>query len=151
MGFPPLQGRRGALFAAIGAISALIAIVAYSSGALRSLEFDTMDARFQIRGEQEPPQDIVIVGIDEKSLTEMRVTFPFRRSLHAQAIDKLREAGAAQIAYDIQFTEPTVPREDNALIDAVDRAELSEALDEAPGGNRERRRQGRAQLVAEWG
>ncbi len=123
MGWSALQGRRAALFAAIGAISALVAILAYSFGAFRSLEFDSMDARFQVRGDQEPPDDIVIVGIDEKSLTELRVTFPFRRSLHAQAIDKLREAGAAQIAYDIQFTEPTDPKEDEALYEAVSSAD----------------------------
>ena len=48
--------------------------------------------------------------------------WPFPRSLHARLIDRLREDGAKAIAYDVQFTEPTVPSEDNALIQAVDRA-----------------------------
>ena len=34
-------------------------------------------------------------------------TFPFPGRLHARMIDTLREQGAAQISYDIQFTEQT--------------------------------------------
>ncbi len=122
MGWLPLQGQRGALFAGIGILAALIATVAYATGTARSVEFDTMDTRFKIRGEEKPPGDVVIVGIDEATFTRLRVTFPFRRSLHAQAIDALGQAGAAQIAYDIQFTEPTEAKEDLALYDAISRA-----------------------------
>ena len=48
--------------------------------------------------------------------------WPFPRSLHAKAIDRLRGAGARAIVYDVQFTEQTKPREDLALYDAVARA-----------------------------
>ena len=44
------------------------------------------------------------------------------RSLHARVIDRLHAAGAREIVYDVQFTEPTVPAQDNALINAVGRA-----------------------------
>jgi CHASE2 domain-containing sensor protein len=50
------------------------------------------------------------------------VQWPFPRHLHAQAIDALRRDGAKAIVYDVQFTEQTTPRDDNALIDAVGRA-----------------------------
>ena len=35
--------------------------------------------------------------------------WPFPRSLHAQAIDRLHADGARAIVYDVQFTEPTTP------------------------------------------
>ena len=41
------------------------------------------------------------------------------RSDHAKVINQLKRAGAAVIAYDVQFTEPTVPAQDNALIESV--------------------------------
>ena len=122
MGWLGQKGRRGLLFLAIGGIASAIATGCYAAGIFKSAEYDSMDARFQIRGEDAPPDNIVVIGIDEQTLTELRVTFPFRRSLHAQAIDALDQAGAAGIAYDIQFTEPTVPKEDFALYDAVARA-----------------------------
>ena len=37
-------------------------------------------------------------------------------------LDDLRKDGAKVIAFDVQFTEPTDPGDDNALIDAVARA-----------------------------
>ena len=99
-----------------------LVVVAYALDVLDGPELDTIDARFEIRGDQGPAEDVVVVEIDDVSFSELGETWPFPRSLHAQAVERLRRAGAKVIAYDIQFTEPTVPREDNALIGAVDRA-----------------------------
>ncbi len=96
-------------------------LTAYALDAVRDLDLDTVDARFTIRGEQQPPRDIVVVAIDDVSFDELRERWPFPRSLHAKAIDALRRGGARAIAYDVQFTEPTSESEDNALIDAVAR------------------------------
>ena len=41
--------------------------------------------------------------------------------MHARLIQKLREAEAAQISYDIQFTEQTNARDDAALVEAIRR------------------------------
>src|SRR3712207_4606235 len=59
---------------------------------------------------------------DDVSFSDLRQPWPFRRSLHARAIDALRRAGARRIVYDVQFTEPTSAREDLALYEAVERA-----------------------------
>jgi adenylate cyclase len=64
----------------------------------------------------------VVVAIDDDTFNDLGLQWPFPRSVHARLIDRLREAGAKVIAYDVQFTEPSVPREDSALIEAVDRA-----------------------------
>jgi adenylate cyclase len=98
------------------------ALLAYGTNVFRQLEVDSLRARFEIRGEQEPPRDIVIVDIDTQTLTDLRESWPLRRGHHADVIDRLDEDGARVIAYDIQFTEPTEEAEDNALIEAVARA-----------------------------
>lgn len=42
--------------------------------------------------------------------------------LHGRVIDRLHEAGAKAIAYDVQFTTETTPEQDFALFEAVRRA-----------------------------
>ena len=60
-----------------------------------------------------------MVKIDDVTFNELRTQWPFPRSDHAKVISRLKRAGAAVIAYDVQFTEPTVPAQDNALIESV--------------------------------
>jgi len=50
---------------------------------------------------------IVIVAIDEGSLTEMNQRWPWDRSLYAKAIDFLSKAKAKAIALDLLFIEPS--------------------------------------------
>jgi CHASE2 domain-containing sensor protein len=85
-----------------------------------SLEQEALVARFAVRHEP-APQGIAVVGIDSETLTELG-PWPFKRSLHGKAIDRLKAAGAREIVYDVQFTEETAPKEDLALYDALDRA-----------------------------
>jgi adenylate cyclase len=119
------SGRRLRLLMFVTTAAVLIGIVlaAYAGNIFDGPELDSVDARFEIRGTEGPPEDIVLVGIDDVTFGELRQRWPFRRSIHAKAVDQLRRAGAEVIAYDIQFTEPTAPREDNALIAAVERAD----------------------------
>jgi adenylate cyclase len=100
-----------------------IVIGAYAGNLLEGAELDTVDQRFELRGSDGAPADVVVVGIDDVTFGELQQRWPFPRRFHARAIDRLRAAGAKAIAYDIQFTEPSNPRDDNALINAVDRAD----------------------------
>jgi adenylate cyclase len=81
-----------------------------------------VDARFSLRDKREPPPNIAVVQIDARTFNELGIQWPFPRSLHGRVIDRLRQAGVRAIVYDVQFTEPTTDKEDNALIDAVARA-----------------------------
>ena len=65
---------------------------------------------------------MLVVAVDDKTFADLQLQWPFPRRWHAQAIDRLRRAGARVIVYDVQFTEQTTARDDNALIDAIDRA-----------------------------
>jgi adenylate cyclase len=117
-------GRRATVVALLvaGAIGIAIGLATYATDAFDRLELDSVDTRFAIRGTESAPDDIVVVEIDDATFNELQERWPFPRSLHGRLIDRLRTAGAEQIAYDVQFTEPTTAREDNALIQAVARA-----------------------------
>jgi CHASE2 domain-containing sensor protein len=88
------------------------------TGALDGLERASMRTRFDVRG-ADRPDDVVVVAIDAKTFDVLRTQWPFPRSLHGKAIRRLHAAGASQIVYDVQFTEPTQPKEDLALYDAI--------------------------------
>jgi CHASE2 domain-containing sensor protein len=96
-------------------------LVTYSAGLLEGLERETLKARFDVRG-AETPDDVIVVAIDAETFETLREQWPFRRSLHARAIRRLHAAGARAIVYDVQFTEPTVPRQDMALYSAIEDA-----------------------------
>jgi adenylate cyclase len=110
------------MFAGTAAVLTAFVLAAYAADVLEDSELDTVDARFAIRGDLEPPDEIAIVGIGERSFTELGEQWPFPRSLHAEAITRLKRASARVIAYDVQFTEPSNPSDDQALADAVARA-----------------------------
>jgi len=65
-------------------------------------------------------KDIVIVAIDEHSLEKLG-RWPWSRSIHAQLIDKLKQAGVKAIGMDIFFMEPeqTNPEADQKLAQAM--------------------------------
>lgn len=111
------------MFAVTAAVLTGVVLGAYAADVFRDTELDTVDTRFSIRGDQGPPEDVVVVAIDDVSFGELQQRWPFPRRFHARAVDRLREAGAKVVAYDVQFTEPSEdPEDDNALIEAVSRA-----------------------------
>ena len=88
--------------------------------ALRRLDFSSVDARFDVRGPRATPEDLVIVGIDDRTLTAPGHIFPYSRKYHARVIRNLLKAGANVVAYDVQFGQESSSVEaDNALILAV--------------------------------
>ncbi len=107
---------------AVALVGVGLGVTAYATGLLRTLDLTTVDARFRLRGPQPAPRDIVLVKIDDTTFSQLQQQWPFPRHLHGLLIDRLREGGARAIAYDVQFTEPTSAREDNALLRAVARA-----------------------------
>jgi len=109
-------------FLACVVIAVAVGVVTYATDTLRELESDSIDARYRLRGEQGSTRSVALVHVDDVTFDELDEQWPFRRSLHARVIDRLRRAGASTIVYDVQFTEPTEPEEDSALIDAVARA-----------------------------
>ncbi|MEA5452166.1 adenylate/guanylate cyclase domain-containing protein [Leptolyngbya sp. CCNP1308] len=104
----------------------------------------------RLRGPVTPPEEIVILGIDEYSLTQgdlyradpERYPFlaplgiwPWQRSAYAQAIERLMAAGAKAVAVDVLLVDPSGygPDDDAALADTLarwgDRVTLAAAYD----------------------
>ncbi len=67
-----------------------------------------------------PPEDIIIVAIDNASLSELG-RWPWNRTVHAGLVKRLTAAGVKAIVLDILFAEEdrSDPQGDQELIDAV--------------------------------
>ena len=110
------------LLVVVAVAVAALSLGVYAADVAKRAELATVDLRFDVRGEREAPAGLAIVAIDDVTFSRLRTQWPFPRRLHARVIDRLRRAGARVIAYDVQFTEPTTARDDNALIESVARA-----------------------------
>jgi EAL domain-containing protein (putative c-di-GMP-specific phosphodiesterase class I)/CHASE2 domain-containing sensor protein len=65
--------------------------------------------------------EVHIVEIDARSIAAFK-SWPWPRSIHAAAIDRLRESKAALIAFDVDFSSPSEPAQDAELAAALHRA-----------------------------
>jgi response regulator RpfG family c-di-GMP phosphodiesterase len=117
---PPRSGRALAVLLA-GVLAAAAGCALLLSGALGGAERQSVADRFMLR-HAPAPTGVTVVSIDDVTFDELNRQWPFPRSWHGRVIDALHRAGAREIVYDVQFTEPSSPREDMALYRAVGRA-----------------------------
>lgn len=110
--------RRVLLIAAIGLLGALIGLVTWNVGILESQELSTVDARFAVRGDREPPADVVVVGIEDRTTAELG-RWPFARNVQAEILHAVSAAKPKAIGYDIELRDSTTPPQDNAILDAI--------------------------------
>ncbi|MDH3230391.1 MAG: EAL domain-containing protein [Alphaproteobacteria bacterium] len=97
----------------------VLAAAVYLSGGLAPLERSVADFRFKLIG-RDATGELVLVGIDPSSLKQLDV-WPWPRTYHAAVVDRLVEAGANQIALDIDFSSRSDPAGDEALAAALSR------------------------------
>ncbi len=112
---------RTRLLALVAGVAVVGAGGAYLLGAGAGLENESVDLRFSLRPASKP-RDILVVGVDDKTLNALKMRWPFPRSLDGRALDVLHADHARTIVYDVQFTQPTSPSEDMALYSSVARA-----------------------------
>ena len=62
---------RGLLTVAAAVVGVGLGVIAYATDAFRSLELNTVDTRFSIRGDRQPRDDIVVVGIDDQTFKDL--------------------------------------------------------------------------------
>ncbi|MDD5559071.1 adenylate/guanylate cyclase domain-containing protein [Candidatus Methylomirabilis sp.] len=108
---------------AVGSVVVVVALL----GTFDGPELKALDARFLLRGPQQPASPIVIVAIDDNSFQELYergAQWPWPRSWHAELIDRLSRGRPRLIGFDILFTEPSRfgPQDDRAFADAIRRA-----------------------------
>jgi adenylate cyclase len=114
-----IRALRVRLLAVVAVLAAAVACVVQATSVLDRLDLTSVDTRFQLRGEQPAPSNLVVVAIDDKTFDELDERFPFSRNRFAKVLEEVDAAGPELIVYDVQFTEPSDdPRADNRLIRA---------------------------------
>jgi len=107
--------------------------------AVQTLERQTQSIFFKLRGSIEPPENIVILAIDEQSLSQGEFydpqkrpfleplrSYPFKRAAYAEVIDKVMASGAKAVGIDVLFANPSIYGQ-------ADDLRLQQALKRYPG------------------
>ncbi|MCX5804720.1 MAG: adenylate/guanylate cyclase domain-containing protein [Proteobacteria bacterium] len=107
--------------ATIGIIITFIfcAFVVINFVPLERLELLLYDVRYYLHGKKAPLKEVVVVGIDDRSLEKIG-RWPWNRSVIASMIDSLNNMGAKVIVMDIIFSEPW--KDDDILSASIKRA-----------------------------
>jgi CHASE2 domain-containing sensor protein len=126
------------------AIAATVTATNLGIGSLMERQAQTLF--FEMRGPVTPPRDLVILAIDESSLSQQEFyradperyaafapiqTWPWQRTAYATAITRLIDAGAQAIALDLIFSTPSIygPEDDarfrEVLVRHADRIALA--------------------------
>ncbi len=112
---------RDTLVAGVAGVVAVLVLALYGLSALASLERASIDTRFSVRGAQSPGADIVIVAIDQKTLTALNVQPPIPRADYAHVLDRIHAGAPRLVAIDTQFIGRSHPADDQALLAAIAR------------------------------
>jgi adenylate cyclase len=101
-----MSARARLLTVVCGLIPALVIglLSLYRPSVLRNLEYATYDVLVRATPVRPPDSRIVIVDVDERSLSAVG-QWPWRRDVVARLIAALRDRGAATVALDIVFAE----------------------------------------------
>ena len=88
---------------------ALLGSLLYRTPWFQELEYRGLDLMFFLRGEEAPPEDIILIAIDEESYNTLQVPMhkPWPRELHAQLLERLARAGAERVIFDVIFGGPS--------------------------------------------
>jgi signal transduction histidine kinase len=103
-----------------GALIALVLAAAYLAGLAAPLDRFLLELRLSAL-DRPASRSLVVVEIDARSLRALD-RWPWPRRVHAEVIDRLREAGATLIALDVDFSARSDPADDAALAAAIARA-----------------------------
>ena len=68
---------------------------------------------------ESPPEDIVVVGIDDYSLRNIPYRWPWKRSIYAKFLDILEEEKARAVCFDLAFVGSSEEIEDEAFAKAI--------------------------------
>ena len=101
-------------------ISALLAIGIGISGAGAGLDRSLSALGFAVRSHPASGQ-LHIVEIDARSIAAID-QWPWPRSNYTQVVGRLREAGVASIAFDVDFSSQSAPHEDEVFARALRQA-----------------------------
>jgi HD-GYP domain-containing protein (c-di-GMP phosphodiesterase class II) len=119
-----LRPRRLLLLSGLAATFLTAAVALYRPSIVTSFDYGAYDSVVRAVSPRRPDSRIVIVDVDERSLSAIG-QWPWRRDVIARLIVRMRELGASTIALDILFAEsdryanPTGPSGDQVLADTL--------------------------------
>ncbi|MEO0685658.1 MAG: CHASE2 domain-containing protein, partial [Cyanobacteria bacterium J06649_11] len=130
-----MMTRLGHVFSSATVVGAVL-LAGSGSGLATWIENQAESFFYLLRGRVTPPEDIVILAIDDDSISlpkqsyetesqsylEPLKSFPFQRKAYAYVIEKLIQAGARHVAVDILFDSLSSygKSDDKELIDALE-------------------------------
>lgn len=137
--------RSGRVLADRGVLLAGLAVIGLLLGWTRALSHvdDRIYDAFLGTRPHVASDDIAIVAVDARSL-EALGRWPWPRTVHANLVRRLSAVGATAVGLDVAFSEPGLPEEDAALVQAVaesrrvvlpvlpDRSDIGGAVRETP-------------------
>ena len=101
----------------------IVALVAAYLPAWQALERRVFDALTVHTAPGELKQPISLVAISDEAIREMKLEWPWPRSIHAELVNRVAQGGAAVIAMDIVFDTPAKdPEDDRAFAQAIAKA-----------------------------
>jgi|GEM_PF-1287846 len=98
----------------------MVSAVFYLTGWSEPIDSRLRELRF-FSDNHPPSGQVVLVDIDAKSISEIGV-WPWKRGIYAQLLDRLNALGASEIAFDIDFSNASDPKEDEIFANALKRA-----------------------------
>ena len=99
------QRLRPSVFVAVALLATGVGLLLYFTDPLHEIELKTIDARFQIRGHQRPPSDLVVVAVDDETFDKLGLEWPFPRRVEARVLENIMREKPKAVAFDIQFSE----------------------------------------------
>jgi adenylate cyclase len=98
----------------------LIGLALCFSSAWHGIELKTFDWLTVRTAPNQALLPITVLAIDEESMGAIGRQWPWPRGIHAQLLDRLKEADVAVVAFDVVFAEPDpLPEEDLAFARAI--------------------------------
>src|SRR4030042_2024500 len=111
---------KGAL---LGVAAGIVGIVASSTlVGLNLEEYLGLEILFHLRGERTPPSDGVVVSVSKESADSLDLPDDLKhwpRSLHARLTETLAKGGAAVIAFDVFFEDPSEEGDDLMFAETI--------------------------------
>ena len=98
-----------------------LALGGYAARTLRTLDLNTVNARFSVRGAEKPPKNIVMVAVDDASISTVNKQWPFPRAVEAKVLNRIAAGHPSAVAFDIVFSDPSSlgQNDDVALLNAL--------------------------------
>lgn len=104
----------------VGLAASLVAVLIARAPLANAFDRALYDGLIRLGGPA-PSERILIVAIDDPSLTELG-SWPWPRTVSARLLDHLTEAGVAAVGYDAMFLEPDPEGGDAAFAEALGRS-----------------------------